>query len=105
MRHVSDAIAADLGKMNPKHAGEIRRVANADTNSTTVKGANRPVAAQTMSAKIGSHRNVSIFSADDRRSAPANFRDAGRAQPPRRPRGLHRRHRTALCWPRTAGQS
>jgi len=43
MRHVSDAIAADLSKMHPDHRTEIRRVANADTDGTSIKGSARPM--------------------------------------------------------------
>jgi hypothetical protein len=64
----SKAILGDLDKMNLSIAENVRRVADGgdvprvtptvEGPAKNPRGANRPVAAQTMSAKIGSHRDV-----------------------------------------------
>jgi hypothetical protein len=52
MKHVSGPIAADLSKLHPDHAREIRRVANADTASTSIKGVDAREPARDMSKKV-----------------------------------------------------
>jgi hypothetical protein len=39
--HISEAVRADLGKLDPSHRAEIRRVAGADTQNIGVAGEDR----------------------------------------------------------------
>lgn len=63
MRHVSDAINSELGKLNPEHAREIRRVSSADTSSATTSGsvpAVKSVPAVNMNRKVAASRTGSL---------------------------------------------
>jgi hypothetical protein len=52
MKHISDPIAGDLGKLDPVIRNEVRRVAGSHTTSTSSKGANRKLPAVDMSRKV-----------------------------------------------------
>jgi hypothetical protein len=56
VRHISSAIANDLSKLSDDKLAHIRDVANSDTASTSIKGANRPAGQVDMARKIGPHR-------------------------------------------------
>jgi hypothetical protein len=60
MRHISENIRADLGKLDDVIRANVKRVSSSDTASCTPKGANRPVMQQDMSKKIGPHLTTSI---------------------------------------------
>ncbi len=57
MQHASKEILADLGKLNPGQRAGIRRVAATEGGSSP-RGANAPVNAVDMSAKVAPHRTV-----------------------------------------------
>jgi hypothetical protein len=56
--HISDAVRADLGKLDQSHRAGIRRVASTYGGSSAA-GANTPVSAIDMDKKIGPSRKVS----------------------------------------------
>jgi hypothetical protein len=56
-KHASAAVLADLAKLDPSHRREIRRVAGTEGGSSAI-GADTPVPAVDMSAKVGPHRTV-----------------------------------------------
>ena|ERR1700730_1402126 len=51
-KSLSPGIRADLGKLDPSHRSEVRRVAGSHTTSTNSKGANRKLPAVDMSRKV-----------------------------------------------------
>jgi hypothetical protein len=60
MKHASPNILSAADKLDPTIAANLRRVATADTGSSTPKGANRPAGQVDMARKIGPHRTTSI---------------------------------------------
>jgi hypothetical protein len=60
MRHVSDALHEKLSDLPKDKRSRVLDVANADTDSTSIKGANRDVSVRDWATKVRPHRRGQI---------------------------------------------